>query len=66
VLSHGIPGPELLEPAAADDWAARINDHLAGVVERYPDKFIAWGSIGFGSPERSIAEVDRCINQLGF
>ena len=66
VLSHGIPGPELLEPAAADDWAARINDHLAGVVERYPDKFLAWGSIGFGSPERSIAEVDRCIQQLGF
>ena len=66
VLSHGIPGPELLEPAAADDWAARINDHLAGVVERYPDKFIAWGSIGFGSPERSITEVDRCIHQLGF
>jgi len=66
VLSHGIPGPELLGGAEADDWAARINDYLAGVVEQHPGKFVGWGSIGFGSPERSIAEVDRCIHQLGF
>jgi predicted TIM-barrel fold metal-dependent hydrolase len=66
VLSQGIPGPELLGGTEADDWAARINDHLASVIEKHPGKFVAWGSIGFGSPERSIAEVDRCINQLGF
>jgi len=66
VLSHGIPGPEMLGGQEADDWASRINDYLAGVIQRYPGKFIGLGSIGFGSPERSIAEVDRCINQLGF
>ena len=66
VLSHGIPGPELLGGTEADDWASRINDFMAGVVQAHPDKFIGWGSIGFGSPERSVAEVDRCINQLGF
>ena len=66
VLTHGIPGPELLGGKEADDWASRINDHIAEVVQAYPDKFIGMGSIGFGSPERCIAEVDRCINQLGF
>ena len=66
VLSHGIPGPELLGGDEADDWASRINDHLAEVIQSHPGKFIGWGSIGFGSPERSISEVDRCINQLGF
>ena len=66
VLSHGLPGPELLGGPEADDWAARINDYLASVVEKYPGRFVAWGSIGFGSPERSIAEVERCIKQLGF
>ncbi len=65
-LSHGIPGPDTLGGAEADDWAARINDHLAGIIEQYPDKFIGFGNIGFGSTERSIAEVDRCINELGF
>ncbi len=66
VLSQGIPGPELLGGTEADDWAARINDYIAGVIEAYPGKFIGLGSVGFGSPERSIAEVDRCIHQLGF
>jgi predicted TIM-barrel fold metal-dependent hydrolase len=66
VLSHGVPGPEVLGGDEADDWAARINDHLAGIIEQYPGTFLGWGSIGFGNVERSIAEIDRCIRQLGF
>ena len=66
VLSHGIPGPEFLGGVEADDWACRINDYLAATIEKYPSKFVGWGSIGFGTPDRSIAEVDRCVQQLGF
>ncbi len=66
VLSHGIPGPDVLGGDEADDWACRMNDYLAGIIERYPGRFLGFGNIGFGSVERSIAEVDRCINQLGF
>ncbi|HVA25938.1 MAG TPA: amidohydrolase family protein [Chloroflexota bacterium] len=66
VLSHGIPGPDLLGGDEADDWASRINDDLAGIIERCPERFLGFGSVGFGSVERSIAEVDRCIKQLGF
>jgi hypothetical protein len=29
VLSHGLPGPEVLGGTHADGWAARINDELA-------------------------------------
>ena len=66
VLSHGIPGPEVLPADEADYWASRINDHLAGIIEGNPDRFLGWASVGFGNVERSIAEIDRCVNQLGF
>lgn len=67
VLSHGIPfGPDVLGGQAADDWAERINDNLAEIIERYPGKFVGFGSIGFGDFQRSIAEVDRCVKELGF
>ena len=66
VLSHGMPGPELLGGDEADSWAARINDHLASVIAQYPGKFAAWVTLGWGSAERTMAEIDRCINQLGF
>jgi predicted TIM-barrel fold metal-dependent hydrolase len=67
VLSHGIPfGPGVLDGPQADEWAERINDALARIIDRYPGKFVGLGSIGFGDCQRSIAEVDRCITQLGF
>ena len=39
VLSHGMPGPELLGGSEADDWASRINDHLAEVMQAHAGKF---------------------------
>lgn len=67
VLSHGIPfGPDILGGQEADEWAMRINDDLARIIATYPGKFVGLGSIGFGDPQHSITEVDRCIKQLGF
>jgi len=67
VLSHGLPlGPDVLGGAEADDWAMRINDDLARIIAAYPGKFVGFGTIGFGNPQRAVAEVDRCITQLGF
>jgi predicted TIM-barrel fold metal-dependent hydrolase len=67
VLSHGLPlGPDVLGGEEADEWAMRINDDLARIIQTYPGKFLGLASLGFGSPERALAEVDRCINQLGF
>ena len=37
-----------------------------GIVATYPGKFVGFGTIGFGNPQRAIAEIDRCITQLGF
>jgi predicted TIM-barrel fold metal-dependent hydrolase len=66
VLSHGLPlGPDVLGAQEADEWAMRINDDLAHIIQTYPGKFLGLGSIGFGDVQRSLAEVDRCINGLG-
>jgi predicted TIM-barrel fold metal-dependent hydrolase len=67
VLSHGIPlGPDALGGAEADEWAKCINDDLAGRIACHPDRFVGLGTIGFGDVQRSIAEVDRCVHELGF
>jgi predicted TIM-barrel fold metal-dependent hydrolase len=67
VLSHGMPfGPDVLGAQEADDWAKRINDNLAEIINRYPGKFLGFGTLGFGEYQRSIEEADRCINELGF
>jgi len=65
VLSHGLPGPHLLGGAQADRWAARINDELAAVTAAQPGRFAGWASLGFGDPSQTIAEADRCLDELG-
>ena len=65
VLSHGLPGPHVLGGAEADNWAARINDELAVITAAHPGRFAGWASLGFGDPARTIAEADRCLDQLG-
>src|SRR5215470_11820790 len=65
VLSHGLPGPHVLGGAQADRWAARINDELAAVTASLPGRFAGWASLGFGDTGRTIAEADRCLDELG-
>src|SRR5215469_16350207 len=65
VLSHGMPGPAVLGGAQADRWAARINDELAAITAAHPGRFAGWASLGFGAPSRTIAEADRCLDELG-
>lgn len=66
VLSYAVPGPEMLRGAEADEWATRMNDYLAKLVKRAPDRLHAWGVIGFGDPQRSREEMRRCVEELGF
>ncbi|HEX6556009.1 MAG TPA: hypothetical protein VF026_24840 [Ktedonobacteraceae bacterium] len=43
VLSHGLPlGPDVLGGEEADEWAMRINDDLARIIQTYPGKFIGF------------------------
>ena len=65
VLSHGLPGPHMLGGAQADNWAARINDELAAIAAAHPGRFAGWANLGFGDLSRTIAEADRCLDQLG-
>ncbi|MEQ9422986.1 MAG: amidohydrolase family protein [Cyclobacteriaceae bacterium] len=38
-----------------------LNDHIAGIVEKYPDRFIGLGTLPMQSPELAITELERCM-----
>jgi predicted TIM-barrel fold metal-dependent hydrolase len=42
VLSLGIPGPELLGGAEADEVARLVNDALAEIIAQHPDPYGPW------------------------
>src|ERR1043165_8888327 len=37
-----------------------LNDHIAGIVQRYPKRFIGLGTIPMQDPALAIAEMERC------
>jgi len=37
-----------------------LNDHIAGIVQKYPKRFIGLGTIPLQAPELAIKELERC------
>jgi aminocarboxymuconate-semialdehyde decarboxylase len=46
--------------------ARAINDFIAEICGRYPDRFVGLGTVPFQAPELAIAELDRLHKSLGF
>jgi aminocarboxymuconate-semialdehyde decarboxylase len=42
------------------------NDFLAGLVAQRPDRFRALGAVPLQDPGLAVAELRRCVRQLGF
>lgn len=62
-------GHHLGTEQTAYHWARASNDMVHRVVSLYPDKFVGVGQLpqypGV-DPKKSIPEMERCINELGF
>lgn len=42
------------------------NDEVAGFVSEYPDRLAGIGSVDISKPMQAVAEIRRCVNELGF
>lgn len=38
-----------------------LNDHIAGIVQKYPRRFIGLGTIPMQSPDLAVKELERCM-----
>ena len=42
------------------------NDEVAGFVSEFPDRLLGIGSADISKPMQAVAEIRRCVNELGF
>ena len=54
-----------LEPLRARDLCRFINDHIAGLCRDHPRRFAGLGTLPMQAPELAVAELDRCVRELG-
>jgi len=52
------------KPKDTLDLSKFLNDHIAGVVNDYPDRFRGLGTLPLQSPDLAIKELERCVNDL--
>jgi aminocarboxymuconate-semialdehyde decarboxylase len=53
------------EPELGVELARMVNDRLAEVVAKWPDRFVALGTVPLQNVDLAVAELERCVKQLG-
>jgi 2,3-dihydroxybenzoate decarboxylase len=67
VLSLGSNGlQDVLDPGRAAALAREVNDALAQVVAAHPDRYLGLAALPMLDVDAAAAELDRCVNTLGF
>ncbi len=67
VLSLNSPAVQaVLDSGEAAAMARRANDLLAAEVAKRPDRFQAFAALPMQDPELAVAELERCVRDLGF
>lgn len=66
ILSVTAPGGALVDGQAAEDLVRRTNDEIAEIKSHQPGRYGAFAVIPATTPEASITEIDRAIDDLGF
>lgn len=66
ILSLNAPAVQaIIDPLKANEIAKRANDWLAEQVARRPDRFQAFAALPMQDPDLAIAELERCMKDLG-
>ena len=66
VLSHTAPAPEQLEPRLATAVARDANNRLAEAIDRHPDRYLGFATLGPREPDEAVQELERAVKELGF
>ncbi len=53
------------KPEHGLDLSKLLNDHIAGIVRDFPQRFEGLGTIPMQDPDRAILEMERCVSDLG-
>jgi len=55
-----------LDPELGAKTARAVNENLAAIVARHPDRFVALANVPLQSADAATAELEHCIRTLGF
>lgn len=66
ILTLSAPNVDLFPPEVAEEIAKAVNDEIAGICRDNPERFIGFATLPYLDPERSVPELSRCVEELGY
>lgn len=67
ILSQTGPGVQgEADPELAIAKARQANDFLAAQIARHPARYSGFAALPMHRPQEAVAELSRCVNELGF
>ena len=66
ILTLSAPSVDIFPVKMGETLARVVNDEIARICQDHPDHFMAFATLPFIDPDRSVKELERCIDELGF
>jgi 5-carboxyvanillate decarboxylase len=65
LLSLNAPGVQVFEPEEASRLASVVNDEIAALIQKYPERLCGLAAVAPQDPVGAVKEIDRAMGQLG-
>ncbi len=65
VLSLASPGVELFDATTGTELARKMNDALAAILQKHPNRFMGFASLAPKLPGAAADELERAVKELG-
>ncbi len=66
ILTLSIPSVDIFPVEVGETLARVVNDETAEICRDHPDHFMGLATLPFVDPDRTVRELERCIDELGF
>ena len=66
ILTLSAPSVDIFPVEIGESLAQVVNDEIAEICQKHPDRFMAFATLPFIDPDRTVKELKRCIDELKF
>jgi aminocarboxymuconate-semialdehyde decarboxylase len=53
------------DPGMGQELARMVNERLAEIVSKWPERFVALGTVPLQDPDLAVSELENCVKRLG-
>jgi aminocarboxymuconate-semialdehyde decarboxylase len=53
------------DPGMGQEVARMVNERLAEIVSKWPERFVALGTVPLQDPDLAVSELEHCVEKLG-